>query len=126
MIYGGPLLGDPAWPLLHPRPCTNTPWPELQYELSPDDARVLCATRLHFGPGVSTPPCKPGARLVDAASLHGLPHLKTLSLFSCFAASAGAAASASLEHVGRRRRVAGSPARRRKGKKKGNERSRII
>ncbi|CAN6317471.1 unnamed protein product [Urochloa humidicola] len=78
------LLGDPAWPQLHPRPCTDTPWPGLQCEVSPDDARVLRATRLHFGPDVATPPCRPGARL-DAASLRGLPHLKTLSLFGCFA-----------------------------------------
>ncbi|XP_062208986.1 receptor like protein 29-like [Phragmites australis] len=78
------LLGDPTWPQLHPRPCTDTPWPGLQCELAPDDARRLRATRLHFGPDVSTPPCRPGARL-DAASLRGLPHLKTLSLFGCFA-----------------------------------------
>ncbi|CAL4943392.1 unnamed protein product [Urochloa decumbens] len=78
------LLGDPAWPQLHPRPCTDTPWPGLQCEVSPDDARVLRATRLHFGPDVATPPCRPGASL-DAASLRGLPHLKTLSLFGCFA-----------------------------------------
>nr|CAB3493897.1 unnamed protein product [Digitaria exilis] len=82
------LLGDPSWPQLHPRPCTDTPWPGLQCELSPDDARVLRATRLHFGPDVSTPPCKPGARL-DTDALRGLPHLKTLSLFACFATGNG-------------------------------------
>ncbi|KAG2536402.1 receptor like protein 29-like [Panicum virgatum] len=100
------LLGDPAWPQLHPRPCTDTPWPGLQCEAAPDDARVLRATRLHFGPDVATPPCRPGARL-GAASLRGLPHLKTLSLFGCFAGAgvelpaalfAGAAPS-SLEQI---------------------------
>jgi hypothetical protein len=88
------LLGDPAWPQLHPRPCTDTPWPGLQCEAAPDDARVLRASRLHFGPDVATPPCRPGARL-DAASLRGLPHLKTLSLFGCFA-GAGVELSAAL------------------------------
>ena len=88
------LLGDPAWPQLHPRPCTDTPWPGLQCEAAPDDARVLRATRLHFGPDVATPPCRPGARL-DATSLRGLPHLKTLSLFGCFA-SGGAGAGVEL------------------------------
>lgn len=105
------LLGDPAWPRLHPRPCTDTPWPGLQCEVAPDDARVLRATRLHFGPDVATPPCGPGARL-DAASLRGLPHLRTLSIFGCFGADhaaaavelppalfAGAASSSSLEQV---------------------------
>uniref|UniRef100_A0ACD5X2G4 Uncharacterized protein n=1 Tax=Avena sativa TaxID=4498 RepID=A0ACD5X2G4_AVESA len=77
------LLGDPTWPQLHPRPCTDTPWPGLQCELAPDDSRRLRATRLHFGPDVSTPPCKPGARLAAPAIL-GLPHLRTLSLFGCF------------------------------------------
>ncbi|KAL6893553.1 hypothetical protein ACP4OV_007651 [Aristida adscensionis] len=78
------LLGDPTWPQLHPRPCTDTPWPGLQCDVAPDDARRLRATRLHFGPDVSTPPCRPGATL-DAASLRGLPHLKALSLLGCFA-----------------------------------------
>jgi hypothetical protein len=77
------LLGDPTWPQLHPRPCTDTPWPGLQCELAPDDSRRLRATRLHFGPDVSTPPCRPGARLAAPAIL-GLPHLRTLSLFGCF------------------------------------------
>ncbi|XP_008649784.1 receptor like protein 29-like [Zea mays] len=80
------LLGDPAWPQLHPRPCTDTPWPSLQCELAPDDVRVLRATRLHLGPDVATPPCRPGARL-DPASLRGLPHLRTLSIFVCFGAA---------------------------------------
>ena len=77
------LLGDPTWPQLHPRPCTDTPWPGLQCELAPDDSRRLRATRLHFGPDVSTPPCRPGARLAAPAIL-GLPHLRTLSFFGCF------------------------------------------
>lgn len=77
------LLGDPTWPQLHPRPCTDTPWPGLQCELAPDDSSRLRATRLHFGPDVSTPPCRPGARLAAPAIL-GLPHLRTLSLFGCF------------------------------------------
>jgi hypothetical protein len=103
------LLGDPAWPRLHPRPCTDTPWPGLQCEVAPDDARVLRATRLHLGPDVATPPCRPGARL-DAASLRGLPHLRTLSIFGCFGAAAdddvelppglfAGAASSSLEQI---------------------------
>ncbi|WVZ59927.1 hypothetical protein U9M48_010009 [Paspalum notatum var. saurae] len=83
------LLGDPAWARLHPRPCADTPWPGLQCEPAPDDARVLRATRLHFGPDVAVPPCRPGARLA-AASLRGLPHLRTLSLFGCFDGGAGA------------------------------------
>ena len=86
------LLGDPAWPQLHPR--STRAWPGLQCEAAPDDARVLRATRLHFGPDVATPPCRPGARL-GAASLRGLPHLKTLSLFGCFA-SGGAGAGVEL------------------------------
>ncbi|KAG8062860.1 hypothetical protein GUJ93_ZPchr0003g17138 [Zizania palustris] len=40
------LLGDPTWPQLHPRPCTDTPWPGLQCEIAPDDGRRLRATRL--------------------------------------------------------------------------------
>ncbi|XP_035814980.1 uncharacterized protein [Zea mays] len=74
------LLGDPVWPQLHPRPYTDTPWPGLQCELAPDDARVLRATRLHLGPDVATSPCRPRARL-DPALLGGLPHLQTLSIF---------------------------------------------
>jgi hypothetical protein len=77
------LVGDPTLPQLHPRPCTDTPWPGLQCEVAPDDARRLRATRLHFGPDVAAPPCRPGARL-GADTLRGLPHLKTLSLFGCF------------------------------------------
>lgn len=79
----GDLLGDTTWAELHPRPCTDTPWPGLQCELAPDDSRRLRATRLHFGPDVSAPPCRPGARLAAPAIL-GLPHLRTLSLFGCF------------------------------------------
>ncbi|KAF0902689.1 hypothetical protein E2562_018314 [Oryza meyeriana var. granulata] len=85
------LLGDPTWPQLHPRPCTDTPWPGLQCELAPDDGRRLRATRLHFGPDVATPPCRPGARLASPALL-GLPHLKTLSLLGCFVDDQAAAA----------------------------------
>jgi hypothetical protein len=80
------LLGDPAWPQLHPRPYTDTLWPGLQCELAPDEAHVLRAIRLHLGPDVTTPPCRPGARL-DPASLRGLPHLWTLSIFGCFGAT---------------------------------------
>jgi hypothetical protein len=80
------LLGDPAWPQLHPRSCTNTSWPGLQCKLVPDDARVLRATRLHLGPDVATPPFRLEARL-DPASLCGLPHLQTLSIFYCFNAT---------------------------------------
>jgi hypothetical protein len=47
---------------------------------------VLRATRLHLGPDVATPPCRPGARL-DPASLRGLLHLRTLSIFGCFGAA---------------------------------------
>jgi hypothetical protein len=80
------LLGDPAWPQFNPRPCTNTLWPGLQRELAPDDARVLRATRLHLGPDIATPPCRPGARL-DPTSLRDLPHLRTLSIFGYFGAA---------------------------------------
>ncbi|KAK3149874.1 hypothetical protein QOZ80_3AG0224140 [Eleusine coracana subsp. coracana] len=85
------LLGDPTWAQAHPRPCTDTPWPGLQCEVDPDDARRLRATRLHFGPDVATPPCRSGAALA-ADALRGLPHLKTLSLFSCFINTGAAAA----------------------------------
>jgi hypothetical protein len=80
------LLGDMTWPRLHPRPCTDTPWPGLQCEPAPGDARRLRATRLHFGPDVAAAaaPCRPGAAL-SADSLRGLPHLKTISLIGCFA-----------------------------------------
>jgi hypothetical protein len=80
------LLGDPAWPQLHPRPCTDTLWPGLQCELAPDDACMLRTTRLHLGPDVATPPCRPRARL-DPTSLCGLPHLRTLSIFGCLGAA---------------------------------------
>jgi hypothetical protein len=80
------LLGDPAWPQLHPRPCTDTPWPGLQCELAPDDACVLRANRLHLGLDVATPPCRPRARL-DPTSLRGLLHLRTQSIFGCFGAA---------------------------------------
>ncbi|XP_008675859.1 uncharacterized protein [Zea mays] len=80
------LLGDPAWPQLHAQPCTDTPRLGLKCELAPDDACVLRATRLHLGPNVATPPCRPKARL-DPASLRGLPHLRTLSIFGCFGAA---------------------------------------
>jgi hypothetical protein len=80
------LLGDPAWPQLHPWPCTDTPWSSLSCELALDDTRMLCATRLHLGPDVATPSCRPGARL-EPASLRGLPHLRTLSIFGCFGAA---------------------------------------
>uniref|UniRef100_A0A804RBB8 Uncharacterized protein n=1 Tax=Zea mays TaxID=4577 RepID=A0A804RBB8_MAIZE len=80
------LLGDPAWSQLHPRLCTDTPRSALQCELAPDDARVLRATRLHLGPDVTTLACRPGARF-DPASLRGLPHFRTLSIFGCFDAA---------------------------------------
>jgi hypothetical protein len=80
------LLGDPAWPQLNPRPCTNTSWLGLQCDLMPDDAGVLRATRLHLGPDIATPPCRPGARL-NPTSLCGLLHLQTLSIFGCFSAA---------------------------------------
>uniref|UniRef100_A0A804PWZ3 Uncharacterized protein n=1 Tax=Zea mays TaxID=4577 RepID=A0A804PWZ3_MAIZE len=73
------LLGDPAWPQLHPQPYTDTPWPGLQCELAPDNARVLRATRLHLGPDVATPPCRPGARL-DPTSLRPATPPDTLHL----------------------------------------------
>uniref|UniRef100_A0A804M8I1 Uncharacterized protein n=1 Tax=Zea mays TaxID=4577 RepID=A0A804M8I1_MAIZE len=53
-------------------------------ELAPDDARVLCATRLHLGPNVATWHCRPGARL-DPASLQARG--RTLSIFGCFGAA---------------------------------------
>jgi hypothetical protein len=53
------LLGDPAWPQLHPRPSTDTPRPGLKCELAPDDAHVLRATRLHLGLDVAPRPVGP-------------------------------------------------------------------
>lgn len=78
----GDLLDDSTWVDMHPHPCTDTPWPGIQCELLPGDT-LLHVTKLHVGPDVATTPaCKSDATL--SLSLFKLPHLKTLSLFSCF------------------------------------------
>lgn len=91
----GALLEDPSWPDLHPRPCTDTPWPGIQCELPQaqqpaNQGRAqqlqdpyLHVTRLHIGPDVASPPCRAGA-VMPVAALLKLSYLKSLSLFSCF------------------------------------------
>ncbi|KAJ6844096.1 piriformospora indica-insensitive protein 2-like [Iris pallida] len=82
----GALLDDPSWPQLHPHPCTDTPWPGVQCETLPQQQQqpdpFFHVTKLHVGPDLATPPCRPGAEL--SLSLLRLPFLKTLSIFGCF------------------------------------------
>ncbi|CAA7394027.1 unnamed protein product [Spirodela intermedia] len=80
------LLEDSSWAELHPHPCTDTPWPGIQCELSQagkESELYLHVTRLHIGPDVAAPPCRGGA-VFPAASLLQLPYLKSLSLIGCF------------------------------------------
>ncbi|GER24606.1 leucine-rich repeat receptor-like protein kinase family protein [Striga asiatica] len=77
----GSLLDDPSWAQMHPFPCTDTPWPGLECELLVHSP-TFHVTKIHVGPDVSSPPCKPSARISD--SILKLPYLKTLSLISCF------------------------------------------
>ncbi|ONK67310.1 uncharacterized protein A4U43_C06F18820 [Asparagus officinalis] len=96
-IMGSLLVDGPSWAQLHPHPCTDTPWPGVTCELvlNPDGVQdpFLHVTRIHIGPDLATPPCKPTAHL---NSLRGLPFLKTLSLFSCFVSPSNATLSPSL------------------------------
>ncbi|XP_042397000.1 receptor like protein 29-like [Zingiber officinale] len=86
----GALLQDPGWAQLHPRPCTDTPWPGVQCEMVLEPPVLqqqdphLHVTELHIGPDVASPPCKHSASLSPA--LLQLPYLKSLSLFGCFLA----------------------------------------
>uniref|UniRef100_A0A7N0RFB8 FMN hydroxy acid dehydrogenase domain-containing protein n=1 Tax=Kalanchoe fedtschenkoi TaxID=63787 RepID=A0A7N0RFB8_KALFE len=88
----GDLLDDPDWARDHPQPCTDTPWPGVECEVEVEDhedgggalsqSPLFHVTKIHVGPDVLTPPCKPSATL--SPSLAKLPYLITLSIFSCF------------------------------------------
>ncbi|XP_055961962.1 receptor like protein 29-like [Mercurialis annua] len=100
----GSLLDDPQyWAKMHPQPCTDTPWPGLQCEI--DDDGIFHVTKIHFGPDIVNPPCKPSAHLSN--SLHKLHYLKFLSIFNCFLTSpvilssvtSFVSLSSSLEHL---------------------------
>ncbi|KAK4271860.1 hypothetical protein QN277_020490 [Acacia crassicarpa] len=99
----GTLLDDPDWALQHPQPCTETPWPGVECEVSSEDPSVFHVTKIHIGPDIIFPPCKPSAYLSE--SLVKLHYLKTLSVFSCFMASPVTLpttifrSSSSLEHL---------------------------
>ncbi|CBI30924.3 unnamed protein product, partial [Vitis vinifera] len=79
------LLEDPSWAEMHPQPCTDTPWPGVQCEIS-QDPLIFHVTKIHVGPDVLIPPCKANANL-PAKSLLKLPYLRTLSIFDCFLTS---------------------------------------
>nr|GMD09224.1 piriformospora indica-insensitive protein 2-like [Ipomoea batatas] len=102
----GSLLEDPTWPQFHPLPCTETPWPGVECELGQQEDQnpsIFHVTKIHIGPDILTPPCKPSAKIPN--SLHKLPYLKTLSLFSCFTTAPLSlspslfASSSSLQHL---------------------------
>ena len=78
------LLDDPEWAQAHPQPCTDTPWPGVECEVS-SDSPIFHVTKIHIGPDVVSPPCKTSAYL--SKSLLKLSYLKTLSIFNCFVAS---------------------------------------
>ncbi|KAI4295468.1 hypothetical protein L6164_035513 [Bauhinia variegata] len=78
------LLEDPDWAQAHPQPCTDTPWPGVECEIS-NDPPIFHVTKIHIGPDIISPPCKSSAYLSE--SLLKLPYLKTLSIFNCFVAS---------------------------------------
>ena len=82
----GSLLEDPSWPEMHPQPCSDTPWPGIQCEISQEDPPIFHVTKIHVGPDVLIPPCKANASLT-AKSLLKLPYLRTLSIFECFLTS---------------------------------------
>ncbi|XP_019169035.1 PREDICTED: piriformospora indica-insensitive protein 2-like isoform X2 [Ipomoea nil] len=98
----GSLLEDPTWAQFHPLPCTETPWPGVECEIDQNPS-IFHVTKIHIGPDILTPPCKPSATIPN--SLHKLPYLKTLSLFSCFTTVPLSlppslfASSSSLEHL---------------------------
>lgn len=78
----GALLDDPGWAQAHPQPCTQTPWPGLECEISSEDPPIFHVTKIHIGPDIISPPCKSSAYL--SQSLLKLRYLRTLSIFSCF------------------------------------------
>ncbi|RDX62308.1 Piriformospora indica-insensitive protein 2, partial [Mucuna pruriens] len=78
------LVDDPDWAQAHPQPCTDTPWPGVECEIS-NDPPIFHVTKIHIGPDILSPPCKPSAYLSE--SLLKLTYLKTLSIFNCFVAS---------------------------------------
>ncbi|XP_027343282.1 receptor like protein 29-like [Abrus precatorius] len=79
------LLEDPDWAQAHPQPCTDTPWPGVECEVSSSNQPIFHVTKIHIGPDIISPPCKPKAYLSE--SLLKLKYLKTLSIFNCFVAS---------------------------------------
>lgn len=81
----GALLDDPDWAQAHPQPCTDTPWPGVDCEVSIENPSIFHVTKIHIGPDIIFPPCKPSAFLSE--SLVKLQYLKTLSIFSCFVTS---------------------------------------
>ncbi|TKY71960.1 Piriformospora indica-insensitive protein 2 [Spatholobus suberectus] len=78
------LVDDPDWAQAHPQPCTDTPWPGVECEVS-SDPPIFHVTKIHIGPDILSPPCKSSAYLSE--SLLKLTYLKTLSIFNCFVAS---------------------------------------
>jgi len=83
----GALLEDPYRAQTHPQPCTDTPWPGVECELSNSNQPIFHVTKIHIGPDIVFPfqPCKPSAYL--SQSLMKLKYIKTLSIFDCFGAS---------------------------------------
>ncbi|KAK7319127.1 hypothetical protein RJT34_03841 [Clitoria ternatea] len=78
------LLDDPDWAQTHPQPCTDTPWPGVECEVG-SNPPIFHVTKIHIGPDIVSPPCKPRAYL--SKSLLKLKYIKTLSIFNCFVAS---------------------------------------
>ncbi|KAK7359467.1 hypothetical protein VNO77_01427 [Canavalia gladiata] len=78
------LLEDPDWAQAHPQPCTDTPWPGVECEVS-SSPPIFHVTKIHIGPDIVFPPCKHKAYLSE--SLLKLKYIKTLSIFNCFVAS---------------------------------------
>nr|KYP41097.1 Piriformospora indica-insensitive protein 2 [Cajanus cajan] len=78
------LLEDPDWAQAHPQPCTDTPWPGVECEVS-NNPPIFHVTKIHIGPDIVSPPCKPSAYV--SQSLTKLKYIKTLSIFNCFVAS---------------------------------------
>ncbi|KAL5150970.1 Receptor like protein 29 [Glycine soja] len=78
------LVDDPDWAQAHPQPCTDTPWPGIECEVS-NEPQMFHVTKIHIGPDILSPPCKSSAYL--SQSLLKLTYLKTLSIFNCFVSS---------------------------------------
>ncbi|KAF7803152.1 receptor like protein 29-like [Senna tora] len=97
------LLEDSDWAQAHPQPCTETPWPGVECEITSEDPPIYHITKIHIGPDILFPPCKSSAYL--SQSLLKLHYLKTLSIFSCFVSSPVTLpktifnSSSSLEHL---------------------------